>query len=75
MPLNIQYPGGLEIYWGLKKIKEIDWKIHHFFDNLANFYSEISIFRPEKHSRIVNSFFYKVGVSKIWIYGPGDKNF
>ena len=43
LPLNIQYPGGLGSYWGLKKIKEIDWKIHHFVDNLANFYIEIFI--------------------------------
>ena len=64
LPLNIQYPGGLGSYWGLKKIKEIDWKIHHFVDNLANFHSEISIFRPKKHAKLVNSSLYKVWVSK-----------
>ena len=62
--LDIQYPGGLRSYWGLKKIKEIDWKIHHFVDNLAIFYSEFFIFRPKKHAKVVNSSLYKVWVSK-----------
>ena len=63
MPLFIQYPGGLGSYWGMKKIKEIDWKIHHFVDNLANFYIEISNFRPKKHSELLDSSLYKVCVS------------
>ena len=75
MPLFIQYPGGLGSYWGMKKIKEIDWKIHHFVDNLANFYIEISNFRPKKHSELLDSSLYKVCVSKILICGPGDQTF
>ena len=55
MPLFTQYPGGLGGYWGMKKIKEIDWKIHHFVDNLANFYSEIFNFRPRKHPELLDS--------------------
>ena len=51
LPLNIQYPDGLGNYWGLKKIKEIDGKIHHFVDNLANFHGEFSIFGPEKYAK------------------------
>ena len=75
MPLNIQYRGGLGSYWGMKKIKEIDWRIHHFDDNLANFQSEISIFRPKNNAKLVNSLLYKVWVSKNLILWPGDKTF
>ena len=64
LPLDIQYPGGLGTYWGLEKLKEIDWKIHRFVDNLAIFYSEFFIFRPKKHAKPVNSSLYKVWVSK-----------
>ena len=63
LPLFTQYPGGLGGSWGMKKIKEIDWKIHHFVDNLANFYIEISNFRPKKHSELSNTSLYKVCVS------------
>ena len=51
LPLNIQHPGGLASYQGMKRIDGIDRKIHHFVDNLSNFHREISIFRPKKHAK------------------------
>ena len=50
---NIQVDLGVIDDW--QKLRKIDWKIHHFVDILANFYNEISILRPDMHSKLLNS--------------------